>query len=186
MTKWMPDALLDYALEQIKDNSETVAICSAAPTTYFNCAKGVVWEASDAVILGEVRYPPTWNNFVYECIVAGTTGATEPAWGTSQDDEFTDGTVTWKTHENYSLVNDTIGAATITSETFGKRLTFAGTTGALTHTGGTVTHTAIISDTNQELLYVIEASTAEAGTDDVLSGRLVQINDIIIDRNDLS
>jgi hypothetical protein len=182
----MPAAYLDYALTQLSTDAETVAICSAAPTTYFNCVKGDLWTASTAVTLGEVRYPPTWNDFVYECIVAGTTGATEPAWGTLQDDEFTDGSVTWKTHENYSLVNDTIGAATITSETFGKRLTFSGTTGALTHTSGTVTHTAIMSDTNQELLYVIEATTTEEGTDDVLSGRLVQINDIIIDRNDLS
>ena len=186
MTKWMPDALLDYALEQIRDNSETVAVCDTAPTTYFHAKKGVVWAATTAIALGEVRYPPVWNDFVYECIVAGDTGSSEPPWGTNQDDEFSDGTVTWKTHANYSMVNDTPGTAAITSETFGKRLTFAATTGSLSYKAGTVTHTALLDDTNQSLLYVVDAETDEVGSNDILSGRIVQINQIIIDRNNVA
>ena len=186
MTKWMSDTWLDYALTQLSTDAETTAILTTFPTTYFNCKKGVVWEDSTAISLSEVRYPPVWNGFVYECTVAGTTGSSEPPWGTVQDATFADGTVTWKTHESYCLVNDTVGTPTITAETFGKRLTFASTTGAISHAAGTVTHTAIISDTNQEVLYVTESETEEVADDDVLSGRIITINEIVIDRNNIA
>lgn len=54
------------------------------------------WTASTAYSVGALAYPTTKNGFVYECTVAGTSGATEPTWPTTEGDTVTDGTVTWQ------------------------------------------------------------------------------------------
>lgn len=186
MTKWLYTDWLEYALTQLSAEAESVSVLATFPVTYFNCVKGDTWDDLTAYSLGDVVHPAVWNDFVYECVVAGTSGASEPPWETTQDNEFTDGTVTWKTHENYSLAVGPVGSSVITTEAFGKRLTFESTTGALTHTAGTVTHTALVSDTNQELLYVTESETEKVEDDDVLSGRILTINEIILDANDVA
>lgn len=40
--------------------------------------------------------PTTYNGFLYECTVSGTSGATEPTWPTSFGATVTDGGATWK------------------------------------------------------------------------------------------
>ncbi len=53
------------------------------------------WQASTAYNKGDIVRATSDNYCLYRCVVAGTTGSTEPAWPTNQLDTVTDGTVTW-------------------------------------------------------------------------------------------
>lgn len=53
------------------------------------------WAASTAYTTGDVVRPTTGNGHLYRCIVAGTSGGTEPSWPTVSGDTVTDGTVKW-------------------------------------------------------------------------------------------
>ena len=57
---------------------------------------GSTWAASTSYSLGALVEPTTPNNFVYECVVAGTSAATEPSWPTTEGETVDDNTVTWK------------------------------------------------------------------------------------------
>ena len=54
------------------------------------------WAASTAYAVGDIRRAVTWNDTLFECVVAGTSAATEPTWNTTIGAETTDNTVTWK------------------------------------------------------------------------------------------
>lgn len=62
------------------------------------------WAASTAYTVredgdadtGSVVKPATDNGFHFKCTVAGTSGASEPTWPTTEGDTVTDGTVTWE------------------------------------------------------------------------------------------
>ena len=57
---------------------------------------GPAWAASTSYSLGALVEPTTPNNFVYECVVAGTSGTVEPTWPTTEGETVVDNTVTWK------------------------------------------------------------------------------------------
>lgn len=173
MAKWVPDSYLELILNEIKKSDEE-AICNAQPTTYFNAVWPDLWLQSTSYNVGDLVHPPTQNGFIYECVVAGDSGATEPGWGTTQDQTFVDGTVTWKTHENYALANETLtpGDFTISDgDIDGRKLTVAEKMGAVTHTAGTVTHTALIEHATKTLHFVTTAQTTLGGNNDVEAGR---------------
>lgn len=54
------------------------------------------WAASAVKSVGDIVRAVTWNDTLFECVVAGTTAATEPTWGTTIGTETVDNTVTWK------------------------------------------------------------------------------------------
>ena len=171
--KWVPDSYLDLILEQVK-NSDGESICSQQPLTYFNAAHPQLHELSTAYTLGEVVRPPTHNGYVYECVQGGTTGSSEPGWGTVQDQEFGDGSVIWKTHENYSLAHTAIDGASITIENGdadGRKITVPQVMGVVTHATGTVSHCALIEDDTQTLHLVTDAVTTIPEDNDVVEGR---------------
>lgn len=63
----------------------------------------LVWQASTAYNQGDFVFPTGDEDgtYLYKCVVAGTSGATEPAsWGTTVDGDTTDGTVTWRCFKN--------------------------------------------------------------------------------------
>ncbi|MFH0825432.1 MAG: hypothetical protein V2B18_21985, partial [Pseudomonadota bacterium] len=39
--------------------------------------------------------------YIFKCVTAGTSGATEPDWTTTQDADTTDGSVIWRCYENF-------------------------------------------------------------------------------------
>lgn len=173
MAKWVPDNYLDLILNEVKKSDEE-SICNAQPTTYFNAVWPDLWIQETSYIIGDLIHPPTQNDFIYECVIAGDSGAVEPGWGTVQDQEFTDGTVTWKTHENYSLANEALllGDYTIADgDIDGRKMTVAQKMGVVTHTGGTVTHTALIEHATKILHFVTTAQTTLGGDNDVEAGR---------------
>jgi len=53
------------------------------------------WVASTAYALGDIVIPTTNNGFWYECTTAGTSGASEPTWPTTEGQTVTDGTAVW-------------------------------------------------------------------------------------------
>lgn len=54
------------------------------------------WAASTAYSLGDIVQAVTWNDTLFECVVAGTSGGSEPAWDNTIGNETTDNTVTWQ------------------------------------------------------------------------------------------
>ena len=68
------------------------------------------WLASTVYAVG-ARIVPSVNNkqYLYECTVAGTSGATAPAWPGAPGRTVTDGTVTWRSVENTYTFNGVIG-----------------------------------------------------------------------------
>lgn len=54
------------------------------------------WAATTAYVLGDTREPTTANTYFYECVTAGTSGASEPTWPTSGlGSTVVDGTAVW-------------------------------------------------------------------------------------------
>lgn len=173
MAKWTPDAYLDLILDKIA-LSDGEAICNAQPTTFFNAVWPDLWIPDTVYSVGDLVHPPTGNGFIYECTIAGTSGLTEPGWTTIQDATFSDNTVTWKAHENYTLANETLDPADkviANGDTDGRKITIAEKSSVVTHRAGTVSHTALIEDATRTLHFVTEAQTTLGGDNNVESGR---------------
>ena len=172
MAKYIPTSTIDLALNQIK-KSDYESICSQQPTTYFEACNPEMWVAEAAYVVGDISKAPTDNNMAYECTTGGTSGASEPAWSEVQDGTFTDGTVTWKAHDNYSLVTAELLEAdkTLADIANGRSLTFAEKTMVLSHRAGTVTHTAFINSADLQLEAVTVSVTSVAADNDIMAGR---------------
>jgi len=177
MGAWIPEAYQDYIINQIKECDEQ-AMCSAQPSTYYNVVRPPIREASTAYDVGDLIHPPEANGFIYECITAGITDVLDPAWGDVQDETFLDGTVLWKSHENYALVNCARVAGDYAVNDYndpvegitGRSLTLTEEQGSITHTAGVVSHCALICSTDRTLRYVTEAQTT-IGNNTLESGR---------------
>src|ERR1043166_5161230 len=76
-------------------NQNTVWYCSSARWTAVTA-----WPTSTAVSAGVLRRqsatPTVGNERVFACIVAGTTGGTEPTWTVTKGAKNTDNTATWQ------------------------------------------------------------------------------------------
>lgn len=184
MSRYTPDEILDLVLDAYMLADEQ-AVCNAQPTTYFNACWPDIWVAETAYAEGDIARPPTDNGFVYECTAAagGVSGATEPPWGVVQDATFSDGTVTWKTHENYALINGAIDPedkSKSDGSPDGRQLTIAQKMGVTIHTDGTVSHTALIDNVNGKLKYVTVSSTSLEGDNTVVSGRTTLLHEMTI------
>ena len=80
------------------------------------------WAASTAYTAGQSISPPTANGHVYQCAVAGTSGATPPGSWPTDGSTFTDGGVTWKDMGTQTSVHN----ATLTFDSDGKLISPAG------------------------------------------------------------
>lgn len=173
MSRWILQEYQDYVLNKFAECDQQ-SICSIQPATYFEAVRPPLWVSNTAVSIGDIVHAPTPDGKVFECLVGGTTGSSEPGWGTSQNQEFSDNDVTWKTHNNYALATrDTVpGDFSITDdvETDGRRLTISEKIGIIVHTSGVVSHTSLICSTDKTLRYVSTSQTT-LGTNDVESGR---------------
>ncbi len=152
MGKFIPSDDLDLVLDRIALSREEV-ILTQDPSTYFNCIYPDLHLLESPYILGDTVRPGTDNGFVYECVIAGDSGSTEPGWLTTQDAEFTDGTVTWKTHENYAIANGTLTAGDFakSDEGTGRKLSVSQKVNVLVHRTGTPATAAFINHDTQTL-----------------------------------
>lgn len=66
-------------------------------TIYFALLRATagVSPRSTAVTVGQTTVPASHNGRMYKCTTAGTTGASEPTWGTTDNGTTTDGTAAW-------------------------------------------------------------------------------------------
>lgn len=181
MSKWVEDVNLDLSLILIA-TSDQETICTVQPTTFFQAYWPNLWIASTVYSAGEIVHPPTLNDFIYECTIGGTSGAGEPAWGTSQGETFSDNTATWKTHTNVTLAatslvsGDKVLADTENPDPAGRKLTVAEKTGSTCHVSGTVTHLAMTDSISQSLRLASLATTETIGDNEVVSGKAVVFN----------
>lgn len=58
-------------------------------------ASASAWQASTAYAVGDIVRPTSANGHLYMCIIAGTSGGSEPTWDTTPGQDTTDNTVTW-------------------------------------------------------------------------------------------
>jgi len=173
MSKWISDAHLDLILDEIMKSDREV-VCSAQPLTFFNAVWPDLWIQETAYAEGDLVHPPTTNGFIYECTTPGASGSVEPGWTTLQDSTFSDGSVTWKCHENFSLASHTLVPGDIVKsdgDVDGRKITIAQKMGIVTHGDGTVSHTALIEIASKTLHFVTESETTLSGDNDVVAGR---------------
>lgn len=81
-----------------------------------------MWKASKAYVVGDIVDAPTLSNWaILECSVAGTTGTSEPTWGTTVGATITDNTVSWILKRKSNNINygqqiyDVVGTYTFTA-----------------------------------------------------------------------
>lgn len=60
------------------------------------------WAATTAYVVGDIRKPATRDGNEYVCIVAGTSGASEPTFVTNDAGVTVDATVEWVTRQAYT------------------------------------------------------------------------------------
>lgn len=79
----------------------------------YNLLKGTAWEATTAYDLEDEVVPTGGkeNGFRYVCTTAGTSGATEPTWPTTEGGTKADDTVTWTTRYGSHLGSGTSGGS---------------------------------------------------------------------------
>lgn len=53
------------------------------------------WAAETEYSVGDFVTPAIPNDRIYECVVGGTSGGTEPSWNTSMESTVRDSSVTW-------------------------------------------------------------------------------------------
>ena len=118
---------------------------------------------SAAVLSGDTVLPQTPNGRIYKCTTAGTTGAGEPTWPTTNGGTVTDGTAVW-TEQTTAML-----AGTFTEATYGSyaRISiasslanFAGTQGATT----TVASSGTSAQTSNNTALAFPAPTSGSGT----------------------
>lgn len=63
----------------------------------------IVWQAGTAYTTDNWIVPSVLGDYVYKCVTAGTTGGSEPDWGTTVDEDTTDGTCEWRCYKKAIL-----------------------------------------------------------------------------------
>lgn len=62
----------------------------------------MIWAAGEAYTVNDWVYPTAdeGGDYVYKCVVAGTSDSVEPSWGETVDGDTDDNTCTWRCYEN--------------------------------------------------------------------------------------
>jgi hypothetical protein len=173
VARWIPQYLQDYILNEIATSTEQCMLTQQI-STYYEGVRPPLWVTAHAYVTGDIVHSPTPNGKVYECTVGGTSGGTEPGWGTAQDQTFADGTVTWKTHNNYAIANRLLdsGDFTISDDavTGGRKVVVSEQMGVVSHTAGIVSHCGLLCATDKSVKFVSTAQTTLGGNE-VEAGR---------------
>ena len=159
------DPTLAADLWACADETARATIDKLSRSTYTNAGYGnawpdpasaTAWASATSYAVGDVRRPTAGNGRIYRCIVAGTSGGSQPTWPTTDRGYVVDGSVTWQ-----DCTNDTPRFATSTAYTLGQivrpstnnghtyRVTTAGTSGGSeptwpTTSQGTVTSGSVV------------------------------------------
>jgi len=75
-------------------------------------AMTLVWQAGQAYVTDDWMIPTVIGDYVYKCVTAGTSGASEPSWGQTIDENTTDNTCVWRCYDK-GILYDSGGAKRI-------------------------------------------------------------------------
>jgi len=89
------------------------------------------WAASTAYNVGQTIAPSSANGHIYQCTVAGTSGAAPPSTWPTDGSTFTDGGVTWQDMGTQTTINTT----SLTFDSNGKLTSPAGNVADITASG---------------------------------------------------
>ena len=156
MAKSASNVVLDALLNKIAE-SDQMSACSAEPLTYYEAIDPSAWQASTSYSVGDVVRPTTRNGYSYECTTGGTSGGTEPIWGTTPGGTTSDGTVVWTCRNNYALASQAMVGGDFTNadgDVSGRKVTVAQKNTVSIHTNGTATHVSQVDNATKSLLTV--------------------------------
>ena len=175
MKTWIPPSWYDTILDNIA-TADLQVVCMARPKNYYEtCYTTNRWLGNSNTNQGILIYSPTMNDCIYECIVPGVTGATEPTFPTEEGAEFTDGEVTWKAHKNYVLAAALMSASDYTKKDIkehenqeesysnpilGKELIVGEKSGMLIIRDGRAAYTLLLDTVGKQILHMTAASTS--------------------------
>lgn len=161
METWIPSDWYDDILDKIAVATQQ-SVCSQKPADFYEAYwPNAIWTKNTTYTTGTLITAPTATNFLYECITAGTSGGTEPGFAQNKGSTFTDGTVTWKTHNNYSIVSTPMESTDFIKESLenGKQLRVVEKVGILIYKSGPIGYTALLDVANKKLLHVTKATS---------------------------
>lgn len=161
METWIPSEWYDDILDKIAVATQQ-SVCSQKPTDFYEAYwPNAIWTKNTGYVIGDLITAPTASDYLYECISAGTSGSTEPGFATNKGAIFSDGTVSWKTHNNYSIVSTPMVSTDFVKETIehGKQLKVMEKVGILIYKSGAIGYTALLDVANKKLLHVTKATS---------------------------
>jgi len=181
---FIPTSIIDQSLGLLTSN--LLVVCSGLPTDYYQASWGVLWTPGTPFTVGMLVRPPINNSYIYECVVGGDSGAAQPAWSTTEGEDFYDNTITFKTHRCYTLatvvlnptdfsLSDFVGADLKTY----RRLKVAAKTGITTVAAGVVGYMVLVNSPDKTIRYITSAFLNSG--EDVLMGRVIQLAAMTID-----
>lgn len=165
LKKHIEDNVLLSAMQYIRDNATSMSVCEDNPSNYYQVCNPAEWQANTAYNEGDVVRPVgARNGYVYKCTTAGTSGAEEPTWPTSEDETVNDGSVVWTAVKSFALCTTDVSSSDFTIDIGlkgGYVLTVAEKDNILIYKTGVGKAVAILDDNNKQLLLVTTPSTQQ-------------------------
>ncbi|MBC2668768.1 hypothetical protein ACFOON_15120 [Novosphingobium piscinae] len=125
LTDFFENRILDFILRgQALGITGASAAAGSGPTSTFlglYRATAGVSPRSTAVTVGQTTVPATSNGRMYRCTTAGTTGASEPTWGTTNGGTTSDGTAVWtEMTPDFDAMNANVTAIEVSGGGYGR------------------------------------------------------------------
>jgi hypothetical protein len=177
MSRWIDPDSVDLVLDDIA-LCDGLGACNGEPVSYYEVFDpDDHWAALTVYVLDDVTRPTTRNGYVYRCTTGGTSGASEPVWGTIPGGTTNDGTCVWTCYLHRARINvDLIPADfTIGDGTYGRNISLAEKADNPVHTTGLINHVAFINTTTKKLKNVNVCAEKT-----VTEGNLETVNTFII------
>lgn len=160
-------AMTDYLENKLTDHLFRGTAYTAPAGLFvalFKCTAGQS-PRSTAVSLGQTTVPATPNGRMYRVTTAGTTGASEPTWGTTNGGTTTDGTATW-TEMNADFEGNTANLTEVSGGSYARvNLAPSATNWAATNAAASTaaTSTGTSGTTSNNAVITFPTSTASWG-----------------------
>jgi hypothetical protein len=90
---------------------EETEIDVADDSAWDRTAIATIWATAHSYVAGAQIRPTIQNNYVYECTTPGTSGESEPVWGTTPGGTTSDGTVVWTCYHDRTIAANRTGLA---------------------------------------------------------------------------
>jgi len=158
MAKFSNDENPDAYLNNIKNNADEQALCSQLPATYYEGCDPPAWEDTTVYNIGDAVRPATRAGYAYECTTGGTSGGSEPSFGTTPTGTTNDNGVVWTCRNNYALVSGSLAPTDFTGpvngDVSGRKITLTAKNALAVIFSGDVSHSILLDGTNKKRMFV--------------------------------